>query len=66
MAKTRETPCVNYVCAGQCMIPTRADKASMKGYCQTCDKYRPRAKVRHENRKKRELDRLNRRIDHVC
>ena len=24
----------------------------MFGYCQTCDKYIPRAKIKHENKKK--------------
>ena len=65
MAKTRETPCINYICAGQCAIESKNGRAIMNGYCQTCDKYKPRAKVRHINRKKKELDKINRRIEYV-
>ena len=55
MAKTRETPCLYYICAGQCQKWREADHAH---YCQKCDKYKPRAKVRHLNQKKVKLDKL--------
>ena len=49
MAKDRETPCKYYICAGQCQKGREADHAH---YCQKCDKYYPRARVRHLNQKK--------------
>lgn len=55
MAKDRETPCLYYVCAGLCAKGRKADHAH---YCQKCDRYRPRAKVRHINRKKEELNKI--------
>lgn len=55
MAKTRETPCLYYICAGQCQKGREADHAH---YCQKCDKYEPRARVRHLNQKKVKLDKL--------
>ncbi len=55
LAKDRETPCLHYICAGLC---TKGRKADHGHYCQRCDKYKPRAKVRHLNRKKQELDKI--------
>jgi len=55
MAKDRQTPCLHYICAGQC---TKGREAEHTGYCQRCDKYRPRAKVRHINQKKEELKKI--------
>lgn len=55
MAKTRETPCLYYICAGQCQKGREADHAH---YCQKCEKYYPRARVRHLNQKKAKLDKL--------
>lgn len=55
MAKLRETPCEFYICAGQCKKGRGADHYH---YCQHCDKYRPRAKVRHLNKKKQKLDKI--------
>lgn len=55
MAKDRETPCKSYVCEGECK---KGRTAEHKGYCQKCDKYVPRAKVRHLNRKKQELEKI--------
>lgn len=57
MAKTRETPCLYYVCAGTCQ---KGREAEHKGYCQKCDKYKPRFRERHLNRKKQELDKIRR------
>lgn len=45
MAKTRETPCKYYVCKGECKKGREADH---NGYCQHCNKYYPRARVRHK------------------
>ena len=37
------------ICKGEC---EKNRDASYKGYCQKCDKYTPRAKMKHKNRKK--------------
>ena len=55
MAKDREAPCLYYICAGQCK---KGREAEHNGYCKHCDKYCPRAKVRHINKKKRSWIRL--------
>lgn len=55
MATDRQTPCLYYICAGQC---TKGRKADHAHYCQKCSKYRPRAKVRHINRKKEKLEKM--------
>ena len=47
--KFRETPCMFYESHLAC---AKGRPAEYKGYCQHCDKYRPRAKVRHLNKKK--------------
>lgn len=49
MAKYRETPCKYYLSFGECK---KEREASHAGYCQKCDKYYPRAKVRNLNKKK--------------
>lgn len=55
MSKDRETPCKFYVCAGEC---TKGREAEHNGYCQHCNKYVPRARVRHLNKKKEELQKI--------
>lgn len=55
MAYDRETPCLYYICAGLCTKDRKADHAH---YCQKCNKYKPRARVKHINRKKEKLDRI--------
>lgn len=55
MSKDRETPCKFYVCAGEC---TKGREAEHNGYCQHCNKYVPRARVRHLNRKKEKLQKI--------
>lgn len=57
MSKTRETPCKFYISMGECK---KGRKAEHSGYCQHCDKYYPRAKVRHINKKKQYLEKLKR------
>lgn len=55
MSKDRETPCKYYICAGEC---TRGREAEHNGYCQHCNKYVPRARVRHLNKKKEKLQKI--------
>ncbi len=58
MAHYRETVCMYYVAAGQCK---KGREASHGRYCQKCDKYMPRARVRHINQKKKGLERIRER-----
>lgn len=61
MATFRETPCESYICKGECK---RGKKdAEHLGRCQTCSKYRPRAKVHHVNKKRAYLNKLKSGID---
>ena len=53
MATDRQTPCLYYVCAGLCKKGRKADHAH---YCQHCNKYKPRERVRYKNRKKEKLE----------
>ena len=55
MAKDRLTPCLYYLCTGSC---TKGREANHTGYCQHCNKYKPRAKVRHKNIKKEKLNKI--------
>ena len=55
MATDRQTPCLYYVCAGLC---TKGRKADHAHYCQHCNKYRPRARVRYKNQKKEKLEKI--------
>ena len=55
MATDRQTPCLYYVCAGLC---TKGRKADHAHYCQHCNKYRPRAKVRYKNQEKEKLEKI--------
>ena len=58
MARYRETVCMYYVAAGQCK---KGRDAAHTHYCQRCDKYVPRARVRHKNQKKEKLRRIKER-----
>ncbi|MCI9536169.1 MAG: hypothetical protein HFG53_15450 [Lachnospiraceae bacterium] len=58
MARDRETVCMYYVAAGQCK---KGRDAAHTHYCQRCDKYVPRARVRHKNQKKEKLRRIKER-----
>ena len=49
MSKFREAPCKYYIAYGNCAKDRDAD---YRGYCQHCDQYCPRARVRHINKKK--------------
>ena len=55
MAKLRETPCLYYIAKGECY---KGRQAEHYGYCQHCNKYKPRDKVRHLNKKKQYLEKL--------
>ena len=55
MAKLRETPCLYYIAKGEC---SKGREAEHSGYCQHCNKYKPRAKIRHLNKKKQYLEKL--------
>lgn len=55
MAKTREEPCISYVCHGECKKGRDADH---KGYCQKCNLYKPRCKRKHINLKKFKLNKF--------
>lgn len=56
MAKYRETPCKYYIAFGECQ---NGRSACHKAYCQHCDKYEPRAKVKHKNRKREALQKVH-------
>lgn len=58
MAKYRETPCRHYLALGQC---EKGREACHKGYCQKCDKYVPRVRERHLNKKKQKILELKKR-----
>lgn len=55
MAKDRLTPCMYYISRGECK---KGRDAEHYGYCQHCDKYYPRAKVRHKNLKKEKIEKI--------
>lgn len=55
MAKDRITPCLYYVCKGEC---EKGREADYSGYCQRCGKYVPRTKERHLNQKKIKLEKI--------
>ena len=55
MTKYRETPCKYYVAFNDCK---KGREACHSGYCQHCDKYYPRAKVRHINKKKKQNEKM--------
>lgn len=53
--KDRETPCLYYICTGQC---EKGRDAGYKKYCQKCNLYVPRARIRHLNKKKEKLEKI--------
>lgn len=57
MSKYRETPCKYYQSIGKC---SKGREAVHSGYCQHCNKYCPRARVRHINKKKQYLEKERR------
>ena len=55
MAHDRVTPCKHYICKGQC---TKDRVSDHTGYCQKCNKYEPRCKVKRINRKRKKLEKI--------
>lgn len=53
--KDRIEPCLYYICLGSCQ---KGRDACHKGYCQKCDKYKPRIRKKHINEKKKKIDKL--------
>ena len=53
MAKDREAICKHYIALGEC---SKGRDACHKGYCQHCNKYEPRAKVKKINKKRSALE----------
>ena len=56
MSKDRQTTCKYYICANHDCEKGR--EAEHNGYCQRCDKYEPRAHVKHVNQKKLKLNKI--------
>lgn len=52
MARYREIVCKYYISIGECK---KGREASHDHYCQKCNKYYPRARVRSINKKKQKL-----------
>ena len=50
MSKTREIPCKYYISFMKCEKGRQAEHLK---YCQRCDKYEPRIKIKLLNKKKR-------------
>ena len=55
MAKDRLTPCLFYVCKGECK---KGRNAEHSGYCQKCDKYKPTVREHRVNKKKQKLEQI--------
>lgn len=55
MAKDRIEPCKYYVCKGTC---SKGREADHKTYCQKCNKYEPRVRRKHLNKKKKEIENI--------
>jgi hypothetical protein len=55
MAKDRLEPCKFYICSGSC---EKGRKADHYNYCQKCNKYEPRIRIKHINRKKKEIQKI--------
>lgn len=59
MAKDRIEPCEFYQSENNPCKKGRT--AEHHGYCQKCDKYRSRAKIKHLNQKKQKLQKIRER-----
>ena len=62
MATYRESVCKYYVALGEC---SKGRDACHKGYCQRCNKYVPRAKVKKKNEKREKLSKIRKGESHV-
>lgn len=58
MSKDRQTPCKYYVCENEC---SKGRTGTHRDYCQKCNKYVPRARVKHVNVKKQKLQKIKER-----
>lgn len=56
MSKDRQNTCKHYICANHPCEKGR--EAEHNGYCQRCDKYEPRAHIKHLNLKKEKLNKI--------
>lgn len=56
MSKDRLEPCKSYNSEGNPCEKGRI--AEHNGYCQRCKLYEPRAHIKHQNRKKTELEKI--------
>ena len=56
MSKDRLTTCRSYISEGNPCKKKRI--AEHNKYCQKCDKYEPRAHIKHVNQKKLKLDKI--------
>lgn len=56
MSKDRQDPCKFYICEHhQC---EKGRVGEHKNYCQKCNLYQPRARVKHVNIKKQKLQKI--------
>lgn len=60
MARLREIPCMYYIAYHNCL---KGREACHPKYCQHCDKYRPRAKVRNINKKKQYNEKIRSKLE---
>lgn len=58
MSKERQTPCKFYICEHEC---SKGREATHNSYCQRCNLYNPRARIKHLNIKKQKLDKIRKR-----
>ena len=57
----KDFPCKYYIAFGEC---EKGRSACHKNYCQRCDKYEPRAKVKHKNHKRDSLQKSRERMEY--
>lgn len=55
MSKDRVEPCKYYIHFGNC---EKGREADFYNYCQKCNKYVPRIKVKHINQKKKKIQKI--------
>lgn len=55
MAKYREAVCMYYIALGECK---KGRDACHEHYCQKCNKYYPRAKMKLINKKKQKIEKI--------
>lgn len=60
MSRYRIEPCVNYICKGNC---SKGRIANHNGYCQKCNLYQPRVRIKHKNMKNEKIIRERSKIE---